>query len=152
MRRYKKYPNRRLYDQDRSTYVTVDDVRREIVRGESIEVRDSREDRDITRTVLLQILAEQEEQGHEPILTNRAIEQIIRFYGDRFGGVVASYIEQGIVTFLEHQDQYRERLRKMADVNPLDVMRQAMEFLDPAPRARSGGEGRDEGEGGSGKA
>ena len=151
MRRYKKYPNRRLYDQDRSRYVTVEDVRREIVRGESIEVRDSREDRDITRTVLLQILAEEEEQGHEPILTNRAIEQIIRFYGDRFGGVVSSYIEQGILTFLEHQDQYRERLRKMADVNPLDVMRQAMEFLDPAPRARSGPEGQDDGESGSGK-
>lgn len=151
MRRYKKYPNRRLYDQDRSRYVTVEDVRREIVRGESIEVRDSREDRDITRTVLLQILAEQEEQGHEPILTNRAIEQIIRFYGDRFGGVVSSYIEQGILTFLEHQDQYRERLRKMAGVNPLDVMRQTMEFLDPAPRARSGREGQDDGEGGSGK-
>ena len=50
MRRYKKYPNRRLYDQDRSTYVTVEDVRREIVRGESIEVRDSREDRDIRVT------------------------------------------------------------------------------------------------------
>ena len=151
MRRYKKYPNRRLYDQDRSRYVTVEDVRREIVRGESIEVRDSREDRDITRTVLLQILAEQEDQGHEPILTNRAIEQIIRFYGDRFGGVVSSYIEQGILTFLEHQDQYRERLRKMADVNPLDVMRQAMEFLDPASRPGSGREGQDDGESGSGK-
>lgn len=146
MRRYKKYPNRRLYDQDRSTYVTIEDVRREIVRGESIEVRDSREDRDITRTVLLQILAEQEEQGHEPILTNRAIEQIIRFYGDRFGGVVSSYIEQGILTFLEHQDQYRERLRKMADVNPLNVMRQAMEFLDPAPRARGPRDSTDDGE------
>ena len=146
MRRYKKYPNRRLYDQDRSTYVTVEDVRREIVRGESIEVRDSREDRDITRTVLLQILAEQEEQGHEPILTNRAIEQIIRFYGDRFGGVVSSYIEQGILTFLEHQDQYRERLRQMADVNPLNVMRQAMDFLDPAPRPRTTRSDADEGE------
>ena len=151
MRRYKKYPNRRLYDQDKSTYVTVEDVRREIVLGESIEVRDSREDRDITRTVLLQILAEQEDQGHEPILTNRAIEQIIRFYGDRFGGVVSSYIEQGILTFLEHQDQYRERLRKMAEVNPLNVVRQAMEFLDPA--ARAGGPRREpeDGEGDSRK-
>lgn len=151
MRRYKKYPNRRLYDQDKSTYVTVEDVRREIVLGESIEVRDSREDRDITRTVLLQILAEQEDQGHEPILTNRAIEQIIRFYGDRFGGVVSSYIEQGILTFLEHQDQYRERLRKMAEVNPLDVVRQAMEFLDPAARAGAARREPEDGEGDSRK-
>ena len=151
MRRYKKYPNRRLYDQDKSTYVTVEDVRREIVLGQSIEVRDSREDRDITRTVLLQILAEQEDQGHEPILTNRAIEQIIRFYGDRFGGVVSSYIEQGILTFLEHQDQYRERLRKMAEVNPLNVVRQAMEFLDPAARAGAPRREPEEGEGDSRK-
>jgi len=151
MRRYKKYPNRRLYDQDKSTYVTVEDVRREIVLGESIEVRDSREDRDITRTVLLQILAEQEDQGHEPILTNRAIEQIIRFYGDRFGGVVSSYIEQGILTFLEHQDQYRERLRKMAEVNPLNVVRQAMEFLDPAARAGAPRREPEDGEGDSRK-
>ena len=151
MRRYKKYPNRRLYDQDKSTYVTVEDVRREIVLGESIEVRDSREDRDITRTVLLQILAEQEDQGHEPILTNRAMEQIIRFYGDRFGGVVSSYIEQGILTFLEHQDQYRERLRKMAEVNPLNVVRQAMEFLDPAARAGAPRREPEDGEGDSRK-
>ena len=151
MRRYKKYPNRRLYDQDKSTYVTVEDVRREIVLGETIEVRDSREDRDITRTVLLQILAEQEDQGHEPILTNRAIEQIIRFYGDRFGGVVSSYIEQGILTFLEHQDQYRERLRKMAEVNPLNVVRQAMEFLDPAARAGAPRREPEDGEGDSRK-
>lgn len=134
MRRYKKYPNRRLYDRDKSAYVTVEDVRSEILSGDSIEVEDSRDGRDITRSVLLQILAEQEDQGHEPVLTNRAIEQIIRFYGNPFGRAVSSYIEQGILAFLEHQDQYRERLRKMSELNVFDAMRQAMDLWDPAAR------------------
>lgn len=143
MRRYKKYPNRRLYDLDQSKYVTVDDVRKEIVGGEGIHVEDSKEGRDITRSVLLQILAEQEEAGHEPVLTNRAIEQIIRFYGDRFGRVVSSYIEQSILAFLEHQDQYRKRLARMSELNPLNVMREAMDFWDPSSKASSRGTPKD---------
>ena len=147
MRRYRKYPNRRLYDLDHSRYVTIEDVRREIARGESIEVADSKEGRDITRTVLLQILTEQEERGRQPVLTNRTIEQIIRFYDDRFGSVASTYIEQGILAFLAHQDQYRERMRKLAGMNPLEVMRQTMDFWDPRPRGEapeSGPEPRDD--------
>jgi polyhydroxyalkanoate synthesis repressor PhaR len=127
MRELKKYPNRRLYDLDESHYVTVDDVRQMIVSGESIRVTDSKDGSDITRSILLQILAEQEAEGHEPILTNRAIEQIIRFYGQNFGSVVSRYIEQSILTFLEHQDQFRRRMREMSDLNPLNFVRQAME-------------------------
>ena len=127
MRELKKYPNRRLYDLDESHYVTVDDVRQMIVAGESIRVLDSKDGSDITRSILLQILAEQEAEGHEPILTNRAIEQIIRFYGQNFGSVVSRYIEQSILTFLEHQDQFRRRMREMSDLNPLNFVRQAME-------------------------
>ena len=78
------------------TYVTVDDVRRMILKGESIRVLDSRDASDITRSFLLQILAEQEAEGHEPVLTNRAIEQIIRFYGNNAGNIVSRYIEQSI--------------------------------------------------------
>ena len=147
MRRYRKYPNRRLYDLDHSRYVTIEDVRREIAQGESIEVADSKEGRDITRNVLLQILTEQEERGRQPVLTNRVIEQIIRFYDDRFGGIASSYIEQGILAFLAHQDEYRERMRKLADMNPLEVMHQTMDFWDPRPRgdtSESGPEPRDD--------
>lgn len=133
MRELKKYPNRRLYDLTDSHYVTVDDVRRMILKGESIRVLDSRDASDITRSILLQILAEQEAEGHEPVLTNRAIEQIIRFYGNNAGNIVSRYIEQSILTFLEHQDQFRKRLREMSDLNPFNFMRQAMEraFADP---------------------
>jgi len=133
VRELKKYPNRRLYDLTDSHYVTVDDVRRMILKGESIRVLDSRDASDITRSILLQILAEQEAEGHEPVLTNRAIEQIIRFYGNNAGNIVSRYIEQSILTFLEHQDQFRKRLREMSDLNPFNFMRQAMEraFADP---------------------
>ena len=127
MHKLKKYPNRRLYDSTASRYITVDDVRKLIVAGESITVEDSKDGTDLTRSVLLQILSEQEAQGHEPILTNRAIEQIIRFYGDRMGGIVSRYIEQSILTFLDHQDQFRARMRKLNDLNPLNLMKQAFD-------------------------
>jgi polyhydroxyalkanoate synthesis repressor PhaR len=111
MRELKKYPNRRLYDLDESHYVTVDDVRQMIVAGESIRVLDSKDGSDITRSILLQILAEQEAEGHEPILTNRAIEQIIRFYGQNFGSVVSRYIECPTSTrSISSARQWNERL------------------------------------------
>ena len=127
MREFKKYPNRRLYDLQESHYLTVDDVRKIIVQGESIHVVDSKDGANISRQVLLQILSEQEAEGHEPVLTNRVIEQVIRFYGDNVGSVVSRYIEQSILTFLEHQDQLRRRMREMNDLNPFNFMRQAME-------------------------
>lgn len=127
MRAFKKYPNRRLYDIEESKYVTVEDIRQIILQGESISVVDSKTEKDLTRTVLLQIIAEQEGEGHEPILTNRVLEQLIRFYGDALQSVVGRYIEQSITTFLEHQDRYRRSVRDMAGAEPLNMMRKAME-------------------------
>ena len=127
MHELKKYPNRRLYNSTESRYVTIDDVRKLIVAGESIHVVDGKGGEDITRSVLLQILAEQESEGHESVLTNRVIENMIRFYGDRMGGVVGRYIEQSILAFLDHQDQWRSHLRQLNEMNPLNLMRQAFE-------------------------
>ena len=110
-----------------SRYVTMDDVRNIITAGDSIEVTDSKDDTDITRTVLLQILADQEASGTGTVLTNRVIEQMIRFYGDQLGAVAARYIEQSIVSFLNHQDQMRTHLKQLNDMNPLNMMRQAFE-------------------------
>jgi polyhydroxyalkanoate synthesis repressor PhaR len=90
-------------------------------------VLDSRDESDLTRSVLLQILAEQEQEGHGTVLTNRTIEQLIRFYGDSFGRVVSRYIEEAISAFLEHQDLYRTRMRQFNALNPLNMMRQAFE-------------------------
>lgn len=131
MHKLKKYPNRRLYDMTDSQYVTVDDVRKLIASGESIQVIDSRDDTDLTRTVLLQILAEQEADGHGTVLTNRVIEQMIRFYGDQLGGVAARYIEQSIVAFMNHQEQMQNHLRQLNNMNPLNMMRQAFEADNP---------------------
>ncbi|WP_410970890.1 polyhydroxyalkanoate synthesis repressor PhaR, partial [Salmonella sp. SAL04269] len=77
----KKYPNRRLYDTEISAYITIEDVRQLIVDGEEFEVRDARTGEDLTRQVLLQIIAEHEQAG-EPVLTTQMLSQIIRFYGD----------------------------------------------------------------------
>ena len=128
MHRYKKYTNRRLYDLDSSKYVTLDDLRDVLLSGDSIQVTESSDGTDITRSTLLQILSEQEAQGHEVVLTNRALEQIIRFYDQRFGGFVSSYIEQSMLLFLEHQDQYREQMKNMTTLNPMNAMRQAMDM------------------------
>ena len=127
MREFKKYPNRRLYDIEESRYVTVEDLRKIVLSGESISVVDSKTDKDLTRTVLLQIISEQEGEGHEPILTNRVLEQLVRFYGDPVQGVVSRYIEQSIMTFLEHQEQYRLRLNEFSTAEPLNLMRKALE-------------------------
>jgi polyhydroxyalkanoate synthesis repressor PhaR len=127
MRDFKKYPNRRLYDIEESRYVTVEDLRKIVLSGESISVVDSKTDKDLTRTVLMQIISEQEGEGHEPILTNRVLEQLVRFYGDPVQGVVSRYIEQSIMTFLEHQEQYRLRLNEFSTAEPLNLMRKALE-------------------------
>ena len=133
MRILKKYPNRRLYDTQDSVYVTLDDVRKMVLNKDPLQIVDSKTGKDLTRSVLLQIIAEQEAEGHEPLLTNRVLQQIIRFYGDNVGSVVSRYIEQSILTFLEHQDQLRRRMKEMNDLNPFNFMRQAMErtFTEP---------------------
>ena len=127
MREFKKYPNRRLYDMEESRYVTVEDLRKILLQGESISVVDSKSGADLTRTGLLQIISEQEGEGHEPILTNRVLEQLVRFYGDTMQGVVSRYIEQSIMTFLEHQERYRKRMGKFSGTEPMNLMRQALE-------------------------
>lgn len=139
MHKLKKYPNRRLYDMTDSQYVTVEDVRKLIIKGESIEVVDSKDGSDLTRSVLLQILAEQEQGGHGTVLTNRTIEQLIRFYGDRFGRVVSRYIEEAISAFIEHQDMYRSRMRQFNAMNPLNIMKEAFEAGLTGGNKRRGG-------------
>jgi polyhydroxyalkanoate synthesis repressor PhaR len=127
MREYKKYPNRRLYDIEESKYDTVEDIRKIILKGESITVVDSKTEKDLTRIVLMQIISEQEGEGHEPILTNRVLEQLVRFYGDAMQSIVGGYIEQSIMTFLEHQERYQKSVRDISSSDPLAMMRRAME-------------------------
>ena len=96
----KKYPNRRLYDTEISSYITLEDVRQLIVDNEAFEVRDAKTGDDLTRAVLLQIISEHEDDG-QPMLSTELLSQIIRFYGDSLQGFMGSYLERSMQMFIE---------------------------------------------------
>src|SRR3546814_8931015 len=98
----KKYPNRRLYDTDISSYITIEDVRQLIVDGEDFEVRDAKSGDDLTRQVLLQIIAEHEQDG-QPMLSPQLLRQIIRLYGASLQGFMGTYLDGPMQTFMDQQ-------------------------------------------------
>lgn len=126
MRVIKKYPNRRLYDTEISSYITIEDVRQLIVDGEDFEVRDAKSGEDLTRQVLLQIISEQEQDG-EPILSTELLSQIIRFYGDSLQGFMGSYLERSMHAFLEQQQQFRQQMGNMLGQTPWSMMNELTE-------------------------
>jgi polyhydroxyalkanoate synthesis repressor PhaR len=121
----KKYPNRRLYDTEISSYVTLEDVRQLIIEGESFEVRDARSGKDLTRAVLLQILAEHEDIG-QPIFSTQLLTTVIRFYGDSLQGIVGSYLERSVQVFNEQQQQLRGHIGTVVQ-NPWALLSQLTE-------------------------
>ena len=121
MRVIKKYPNRRLYDTEISSYITIEDVRQLIVDGEEFEVLDAKSGEDLTRQVLLQIISEQEQDG-QPILSTELLSQIIRFYGDSLQGFMGSYLERSMKTFLDQQQQFRQQMGSMLGQTPWSMM------------------------------
>jgi polyhydroxyalkanoate synthesis repressor PhaR len=123
LRILRKYTNRRLYDTSRSCYVTLEDVKKLVLSGEPFQVLDSKTGNDLTRNILLQIISEQEADGHGTLLTNQVLQQLIRFYGDSMQGMMSQYLEQSIAAFLEHQERIREQMQTMMGVaNPLTMM------------------------------
>jgi len=119
----RKYSNRRLYDTSRSCYVTLEDVKELVLGGEAFQVQDSKTGQDLTRNILLQIIAEQEAEGHGTLLTNQVLQQLIRFYGDPMQGMMSQYLEQSISAFLDHQDRIRDQMKTMMGAaNPLNMM------------------------------
>jgi len=119
----RKYTNRRLYDTSRSCYVTLEDVKELVLSGETFQVQDSKTGQDLTRNILLQIIAEQEAEGHGTLLTNQVLQQLIRFYGDPMQGMMSQYLEQSISAFLDHQDRIRDQMKTMMGAaNPLTMM------------------------------
>lgn len=131
----KKYPNRRLYDTEISRYITLEDVRRLVLRGEQFTVMDKRSNKDITRTILLQVISEQEEGGN-PIFTTNVLRNIIRFYGDTMQSMMSSYLELSVAFFSEQQNQFTERLRRMlGGSNPLGALRELSQEQIPLWRS-----------------
>jgi polyhydroxyalkanoate synthesis repressor PhaR len=110
----KKYPNRRLYDSRTSAYITLPDVKAMVIRGEAFEVRDAKTSEDLTRSILLQIILEEESAG-APMFSTQALEQIIRFYGHAMQGVMGSYLEKNLQTFSEMQQRFADSSRGMVD-------------------------------------
>ena len=101
----KKYPNRRLYDTQSSSYITLADVKKMVLAGDAFEVRDAKTSEDLTRSILLQIILE-EESGGVPMFTAATLSQIIRFYGHAMQGVMGSMLEQNMSTFAELQKNF----------------------------------------------
>ncbi len=106
----KKYPNRRLYDTETSAYITLADVRGLVLQGASFVVRDAKTGDDLTRSILLQIILEEETAG-VPFFSERMLADIIRFYGHSMQGFMGSYLEQGVQAFADLQRQMTEQAK-----------------------------------------
>ncbi len=110
----KKYPNRRLYDTQTSTYITLADVKQLVLGGEEFAVVDAKSGEDLTRAILLQIILE-EESGGMPMFTANMLSQVIRFYGHTMQGMMGTYLEKNIQAFMDIQNSLQEQSRKLED-------------------------------------
>lgn len=115
-RTLKKYPNRRLYDTRTSSYITLADVKTMVLSGEDFEVRDAKTGEDLTRSILLQIILE-EESGGVPMFSTPMLAQIIRFYGHAMQGMMGTVLEKNLQAFTEMQSRFAGQLAEQNPVN-----------------------------------
>lgn len=109
----KKYANRRLYDTGRSSYVTLDDLCEMVKEGHDFVVYDAKSGEDITRSVLTQIIVEQESKGDgQNLLPIGFLRNLIGFYGDKVQGLVPNYLENTLDVFVKNQERLREQISK----------------------------------------
>jgi polyhydroxyalkanoate synthesis repressor PhaR len=111
----KKYPNRRLYDTHLSSYITLADVKAMVLSAETFEVRDAKTGEDLTRSILLQIILEEEGSGGVPMFSASMLAQVIRFYGHSMQGMMGSYLEKNLQTFTEIQARLAEQSKGLYD-------------------------------------
>ena len=134
IRLIKKYPNRRLYDTKTSVYITLVDVKNLVVHNEDFKVIDAKTGDDLTRSILLQIILEEEACG-APMFTAEVLAQIIRLYGNVMQGMLGNYLENNIKAFSEMQMKLKEQAREMYGENaPMnqDLWTQFVGFQGPA--------------------
>ena len=115
----KKYPNRRLYDTVESRYITLADIRRLVVERVEFIVIDKKSGQDITHTILLQVIADQESHA-PPMLSRDFLSQVIRSHAENAHGVLTSYLEQSMRLFGSQQRELRERIRQVTGPESLD--------------------------------
>jgi polyhydroxyalkanoate synthesis repressor PhaR len=136
VRTLKKYPNRRLYDTRNSSYITLADVKQMVLGGEDFEVRDAKTGEDLTRSILLQIILE-EESGGVPMFSTQALSQIIRFYGHAMQGVMGTMLEKNLQAFTELQAQFLGQSKGLYD--PKHLSPEAWtQFLSAQPTGLQG--------------
>jgi polyhydroxyalkanoate synthesis repressor PhaR len=130
----KKYANRRLYNTGTSTYVTLEDLAAMVKEGEDFVVYDAKTGDDITRSVLAQIIFEQENKAGQNLLPTTFLRQLIRFYGDSMQMVVPRYLEQSIDTLTREQEKFRKQLTTTFSMTPFapleEHVRRNMEMFE----------------------
>ena len=108
----KKYPNRRLYDTETSTYITLAEVKDLVLQYKEFQVQDAKSGEDLTRSILLQIILE-EESGGVPMFSQDMLANIIRYYGHAMQGLMGSYLERSIFAFHEAQKRFQEQAQSI---------------------------------------
>ena len=130
----KKYPNRRLYDTRTSSYITLADVKELVLAREEFQVVDAKTGEDLTRSILLQIILEEEASG-APMFTSDLLAHMIRFYGNATQGMMGKYLENNIKAFTEMQGKLQEQAQAIYGENsPIsqDLWAQFLNFQGPA--------------------
>ena len=117
----KKYPNRRLYDTELSRYITLADVRELVLSGGEFRVIEANTEVDLTRSILLQIIIEQE-SGGEPLFTTEVLTKMIRFYGDSVQQAFTSYLEKSLTLVAEQQTLMRDQMNNVVGANSVSAM------------------------------
>jgi polyhydroxyalkanoate synthesis repressor PhaR len=127
----KKYANRRLYDASQSRHITIDDIRNMVISGVRVKVVEDKTNEDITRLVLLQVIADQEQFGR-PILSTSLLESMIRFYGNSMQSFFSAYLEKSVETFMRQQEVLQAQMARNANnpaAHPLvELTRQNLEL------------------------
>jgi polyhydroxyalkanoate synthesis repressor PhaR len=108
----KKYPNRRLYDTNTSSYITLSEVKQLVMDRTPFVVRDAKTDEDLTRSIMLQIILE-EEAGGAPMFSESALANLIRFYGHAAQGFMGSYLEKNVQAFTDIQAKLAEQSKTL---------------------------------------
>ncbi|MBB2928492.1 polyhydroxyalkanoate synthesis repressor PhaR [Paraburkholderia silvatlantica] len=128
----KKYPNRRLYDTETSTYITLTDVKQLVLEQEEFKVIDAKTNEDLTRSILLQIILE-EESGGLPMFSSSMLSQIIRFYGHAMQGMMGTYLEKNIQAFIDIQNKLADQSKSLYEGNAMnpEVWSQFMNMQAP---------------------
>ncbi|MCR6651606.1 MAG: polyhydroxyalkanoate synthesis repressor PhaR [Cellvibrionaceae bacterium] len=124
----KKYPNRRLYDTSKSQYVNLDAVKELVMNHKEFEVVDSKTGENLTKSILLQIITEQEANDQQSVLTQTVLKQLIRFYDSNMQTFMRQYLEQSVAMFLERQDAMQSAMSGlMGGASPLDAFNKIIE-------------------------